>query len=139
MDENKLQTLTYRTKPDIYAQLGLCHFCVGNFDTAVQHSNYCEAYKLESTASGELLRTLLRGLINDQRDQRYLADISFNYMPSLLEDYTDVDIHIEALFYKYSVDRIKNDQDQWKKDNLKRKAVTFCKAHKLSNTLEWFK
>jgi tetratricopeptide (TPR) repeat protein len=138
MEKHNLHTLTFRTKPDIHAQLGLILFQKGNILESVEHSNFCEAHKIDSTGSGELLRTLLRGLINDERNQRYLADISFNYMPSLLEENSEVDIHIEALFYRYSIGRINDEADIWKKESVRRKAITFCKAHNLKTTINWF-
>jgi tetratricopeptide (TPR) repeat protein len=138
MEKHSLHTLTFRTKPDIHAQLGLMLFQNGEMNAAIEHSNFCEAHKIDSTGSGELMRTLLRGLINDERDQPYLADISFNYMPSLLEEHSNVDIHIEALFYRYSIERIQDKSDEWKKESVKRKAITFCKAHKLNATINWF-
>lgn len=139
MDRHRIQTLSFRTRPDLQAQLGLSYFMNSSLDKAIEHSNYCEQHKIDSTATGDILRTLLRGLVNQARKETELADISFNALPELIEENPDVDIHIELLYLKCQVERQRNMQQHWNVDKYLRRAKELCTENHLSNAAQWFR
>ncbi|WP_196158186.1 tetratricopeptide repeat protein [Reinekea sp. G2M2-21] len=138
MQQYGLHTLPFRTKPDIHAQLGLYYHYSDKQEQALEQSDYCEAHKVDSSATGEILRTLLRGLINDQRGAEHLADISFNYIPELLLANSEVDLHLEALYYRIIMRRFEKLSDPWRHNDIQQRGLAFCKAHHLSQTQGWF-
>jgi len=138
MDDHNIQTLAFRTKPDIHSQLGLSLFFDGQFESALEHSNFCESHKVDSSATGELFRSILRGLINDQRGDRHLADISFKYIPELIEENAEVDPHIEALYYLILTNRLDDEVDSWKIEDIKKKGKALCLAQGMKKTMQWF-
>ncbi len=138
MQQYGLHTLPFRTKPDIHAQLGLYYHYAGKQEQALEQSDYCEAHKVDSSATGEILRTLLRGLINDQRGAEHLADISFNYIPELLLENSEIDFHLEALYYRIMMKRFEKFSDPWRLSDIQQRGLAFCKAHHLFQTQSWF-
>ena len=138
MEKHQLHTLAFRTKPDIHAQLGICYFYHQDFELARTHSNYCEAHKVDSSATGELQRTLLRGLINDHRGDTHLADISFKYIPELIQENSEVDVHIQALFYRIMLDRLSKTSEPWTIEDAHQQGIDYCQKYGLHQTISWF-
>jgi len=138
METYNIRTLPFRTKPDIHAQMGLAYFYMGELDYALMHSDYCESHKVDSTATGELQRVLLRALINDEREAFHLSDISFNFIPELLIENPNVDPHIEILFYRIMIARLSNQNDIRKAEMMREKAINICKSRGFQKSLLWF-
>ena len=138
MTEKNIRTLPFRTKPDIHAQLGLCYAFNGDMNNALQHSDYCESHKVDSTATGDIIRILLRAIINDDREETYLSDISYNYIPELLESNPNVDPHLELIYYRILVTRYQKESDDWKVRKFSEKGKKLCLKNNYQKSLSWF-
>lgn len=138
MEEKKISTLSFRTKPDLHAQLGLSLFFNGQFDDALQQSDFCEAHKVDSSPTGEILRTLLQALINDHREESHLADLSFNYLPELLKENSEIDAHIEPVYLRALMNRFYSQEQDWRANNTRKQGLALCQVKGLHQTAKWF-
>jgi len=138
MSQHHLHTLAFRTRPDIHAQLGLIYFFNEQYDQASAQSDQCEANLVGSSSTGEVMRTLLRGLINEQRGYHHLSVTSFQYIPDLLLENNQLDPHLEALYYRILLQSAQTDDGHATIRNLTQKARDYCVEHGLLTTLNWF-
>ena len=139
MNAKNVRTLPFRTKPDIHAQLGLSYFYNDDIDNALLHSDYCESHKVDSTATGEIERIILRALINDYRQDYYLSEISYSYIPELLKKNPEIDPYLELIFYRIMVARYQREKDDWKERKYKEKGLLLCRKLKFKKAENWFK
>lgn len=139
MDTHEITTLAYRTRPDLYAQLGLCYYFLGNIEQAIHQADHCEAHKIDSSHNGEVLRTLLRGLINMDRGNSHLAELSFHYLPELLSESSEQDIHLTLLCLREKIHWCTVNENIIGTRALTKEAQRLCIEHHLTATHQWFK
>jgi tetratricopeptide (TPR) repeat protein len=138
MQDRNISTLPFRTKPDIHAQLGLAYVLNGEQDEALLHSDYCESHKVDSTATGEILRIILRAMINDYRGDTHLADIGYDFVPEILSSNPEIDPHLELIYYRFMIERLTDEKESWKIKKLKKDGIRICHQKGYQKSREWF-